>query len=96
MPDVPQRSQIDGAMSFQTGNRGDLDLSRNFATPARLTANEGIVLASLIDNSPVDSSQTNLGVMQYQSAGGNTWIAVAAAPENNGEQSVPTGVAFFP
>ncbi|MCS7466604.1 choice-of-anchor I family protein [Stieleria sp. ICT_E10.1] len=102
-PGVPQRSLIPGAVTSITGNRGDLDLHRdNDADPsndtelAPLTADEGISLPVLRDNQPVDSTQTNLGVLQYVVDAASTWIAMAAAPENNGESSVPISNTFFP
>ncbi|PAY18553.1 hypothetical protein CKO51_15790 [Rhodopirellula sp. SM50] len=102
-PGVPQRSLIPGAVTSITGNKGDLDLHRdNDADPsndtdlAPLTAGEGISLPVLRDNQPVDSTQTNLGVLQYVVDAANTWIAMAAAPENNGENSVPISNTFFP
>lgn len=102
-PGVPQRSMIPGAVTSITGNKGDLDLHRdNDADPsndtdlAPLTAGEGISLPVLRDNQPVDSTQTNLGVLQYVVDAASTWIAMAAAPENNGENSVPISNTFFP
>ena len=102
-PGVPQRSLIDGAVTTISGNRGDLDLYRdNDSDPSndtdlpRLTADQGISLPVLRDNQPVDSTQTNLGVLQYVIDSASTWIAMAAAPENNGESSVPISNTFFP
>ncbi len=102
-PGVPQRSLIPGAVTSITGNRGDLDLHRdNDADPsndtdlAPLTAAEGISLPVMRDNQAVDSTQTNLGALQYVIDSANTWIAMAAAPENNGESSVPISNTFFP
>ncbi|WP_145302956.1 DNRLRE domain-containing protein [Crateriforma conspicua] len=70
----------------------------NPTTPGdRLDASEGMVIATLRSNDPVDASNVNLGVPQYASeGGGETWIAIAAGPENNGELSIDTSAAFFP
>ncbi|MCD0458207.1 choice-of-anchor I family protein [Roseiconus lacunae] len=103
-PGVPQRSLIPNAVFGGTGNRGDLDLFIDADDQAnandldtRLDASLGIMLPMLRDNSPVDASGTNLGLMQYASeGGGDTWIAMAAAPENNGELSASVSGAFFP
>lgn len=102
-PGVPQRSLIPGAVTTISGNRGDLDLYRdtdndpsNDTDLPRLTADEGISLPVLRDNQPVDGSGTNLGVLQYVVDAASTWIAMAAAPENSGESSVPISNTFFP
>ncbi|WP_158222642.1 choice-of-anchor I family protein [Rhodopirellula sp. MGV] len=103
-PGVPQRSLIPGAVFGGAGNNGDLDLYVDADDQAnandldtRLDSSAGMALPMLRDNSPVDASMTNLGVVQYASeGGGDAWIAIGAAPENNGELSVPLSNAFFP
>jgi VCBS repeat-containing protein len=102
-PDVPQRSLITGAVYGDGGNFGDIDLVRDNdndpATPEStdLDASEGVVLPVMRDNTPVDGSNTNLGVLKYNTdGGGRTWVAISAAPENSGENSVPFSGAFFP
>ncbi|MEO1616596.1 MAG: DNRLRE domain-containing protein [Planctomycetota bacterium] len=105
-PGVLQRTQgVAGSVNIFGDNFGDADLYRDTDdivgngndAETRLDTSEGIVLPVLRTNEPVDESATNLGVVQYASEGGGpTWISIAAAPENAGENSVPFSAAFFP
>ncbi|MCC9599428.1 choice-of-anchor I family protein [Stieleria sp. JC731] len=103
-PGVPQRSLIAGAVFGGAGNRGDLDLYVDADDQAnandldtRLDSSFGMALPMLRDNTAVDATGANLGVVQYASeGGGDSWIAMGAAPENNGEISVPVSNAYFP
>lgn len=109
-PGVPQRSLITGAAFGIGGNFGDVDLVRDDdADPTNdaslsiaangLFASEGVLLPVIRDNSPVDGTSANLGVPSYRTQVGSaqsTWIAIAAAPENSGENTLNVSGAFFP
>ncbi len=111
-PGVPQRSIYAGAMTINPlqNNYADYNLhldsdsdpTNDSGANPRIPRGSGIVLATLLDNSPLDATANNLAVVQYTANASGAWIATNAAPQNGvdtanqGEKAAPFSAAYFP
>lgn len=102
---LPQRSVYTGAITIAPANNNYADYAlyrdaddnpnNDSGSNPRIRRDEGIVLATQRDNSPLNAAGNNLSVMQYNGTPAAA-VATNAGPENDGEQAVNFGAAYFP
>ncbi len=107
-PGVPQRSVYAGATTITNAglNYGDVNIyfdqdadpsnDTSLSGLTRTGLNNGLILTTVTDNSPLDATATNLAVAQYTGSATAAFIATNAAPQNSGEQAIDFSTAYFP